>query len=131
MKRLMLAFILAAGTGAVAPTPLLAASPRLSLQCGIPNQQDIVSCRLSGRGFHPVERLHISYLVTFTALPRRHGQFPQASYRRVATSDRSGDFTRPPLGFAVVRYHESFRLTVTVAGSSGDRATTTTTAIAQ
>ncbi len=131
MKRLVPALIVAAGLALAAPLPLFAATPTLSLQCGIPNRQDIVTCRLSGRGFHPLERLQISYLVTFTALPRQHGQFPQSSYRRIATSDRAGTFTRPPLGFSVVRYHESFRLTVTVVGSRGDRATTTTVAIAQ
>jgi hypothetical protein len=127
----MLAFVLAAELALAAPLSLFAATPTLSLQCGIPNQQDIVTCRLSGRGFHPLERLQISYLLTFTALPRRHGRLPQTSYRRVATSDRAGAFTRPPLGFAVVRYHESFRLTVSVVGARGDRTTTTTVAIAQ
>lgn len=127
----MPAFILAAGAASTLSLPSFAATPTLSLLCGVPNQRDLVSCRLSGRGFHPRERLQISYLVTFTALPRRHGQFPRTLYRRIATSDRGGAFTRPPLGFAVVRYHESFRLTVTVVGARGDRATTTTVAIAQ
>ena len=131
MKPIVLAIILAIGAGAVAPTDLLAATPKLSLQCGIPDQQEIVSCRLSGHGFRPRERLQISYLVTFTAMPRQHGQFPQSNYRRLATSDRTGTFTRPPLSFVIVRYHESFRLTATVIGSSGDRASTTTVAIAQ
>lgn len=131
MKWIMPALSLAAGVASTMPPPAFAASPTLSLQCGVPNQRDIVSCRLSGRGFHPLERLRISYLVTFTALPRRHGRFPQASYHRIAMSTRTGTFIRPPLAFGVVRYHESFRLTVTVVGGRGDRATTTTVAIAQ
>lgn len=116
---------------AIPSTTSAAVSPTLSLRCGLPDQRDIVQCRLSGRGFHPREQLHVSYLVIFTALPRRHGRFPQATYRRLATADAAGAFTRPPFGFAVVRYHESYRLTVTVVGSHGDRAATTAVGIAQ
>jgi hypothetical protein len=129
MKPIVLALILAVGAGA--PSHPFISTPKLSLQCGIPDQQEIVACRLSGRGFYPGERLQISYLVTFTAMPRRHGQFPQAHYRRLATSNRTGTFMRPPLSFVIVRFHESFRLRVTVVGSRGDRATMTTIAIAQ
>lgn len=42
---------------AATPASLLVASPMLSIQCGFPNQRDIVFCRLSDRGFRPVDRL--------------------------------------------------------------------------
>lgn len=105
--------------------------PTLRLDCGIPNSQNIVGCQLSGRGFRPQERLRITYRLAFTALPRVHGHLQGQVYTRTATTDGKGAFSRPPLRFGVVRYHESFRLTATVVGASGDRATITTAAMAQ
>jgi hypothetical protein len=105
--------------------------PTLQLSCGIPNREDIVECRLSGRGFHPREVLRITYRLAFTALPRVHEHLQGKVYTRTAATDERGAFDRPPLRFGVVRYHESFRLTATAVGASGDRATITTTAIAQ
>lgn len=128
MKLFLPALLLAAVVAV--PAPLLASAPTLRLACGTPSTHEIVSCRLSGHGFTPREQVRVTYTLTFTALPRRAGKLPQHVYRRTAVTDRSGSFTRPPLGFAVVKYHESFRLTVTAVGGSGDRAAITTVAIA-
>lgn len=131
VKRLILAFTVAAGVSPLMDTIALAAAPTLHVNCDIPSRGDLVTCRLSGRGFHAQERVSVTYRVTFTTLPRRHGHLPFKVYQRRAVVDRRGRFTRPPLGFGVVRYHESFRLTVTVVGATGDRASTTFVAIAQ
>lgn len=108
-----------------------AAPAALSLRCALPDSRQIVGCSLTGRGFHPRERLRLTYTVTFTALPRRHGHLQRQVYVRTTMSDGHGRFARPPLRFGVVRYHESYRLTATAAGASGDRASITYVAIAQ
>lgn len=107
------------------------AAATLRVDCSAPDRQNTVTCRVSGTHFHPHERISITYRITFTALPRRHGRFPVHVYRRAGVTDRRGAFIRPALRFAVRRYHESFRLTVTVAGANGDRSSVTFVAIAQ
>jgi hypothetical protein len=107
------------------------ATATLRLECRPPDSRDAVSCELAGRGFHPHERLRITYRLTFTALPRVRGRLPQRLYVRTSVTDAAGAFRRPPLRFGVVRYHESFRLTATAVGAAGDRATVTTVGIAQ
>ncbi|HZU11940.1 MAG TPA: hypothetical protein VFB58_03800 [Chloroflexota bacterium] len=119
-----------AGACALSTAPS-AARPVLRLHCGIPNRQEIVTCLLSGRGFHPHERVHITYRLTFTALPRVHGHLPGKVYSRAAVTNRKGAFQRPPLRFTVVKYQESFRLVVAAVGAAGDRATIGLESIAQ
>jgi hypothetical protein len=121
------------GCAKVPPAPVSprAGGPTLSVTCGLPSAREIVTCSVSGRGFHPTERLALTYHVTFTALPRQHGRFPQSVYHRAGLTDAHGRFVRPPLRFAVVRYHEAYRLTVLVTGSAGDRAGRTLVAVAQ
>ena len=115
----------------VSALPLSGSRPALRLSCGIPNSADTVGCTLSGRGFRPRERVRITYRLSFTALPRVQGHLQGKVYTRIAATDARGAFDRPPLRFAVVRFHESFRLTATAVGASGDRATITTAAAAQ
>lgn len=131
MKRAILGIILASTIAIVDRPSSMAAAPALTLGCGTPSSQNIVPCRLSGTGFHPYEGIRITYRITFLSLPTRDGKHPEKVYVRAATTDRRGNFVRPPLRFGVVRSHESFRLSVHVRGALGDRSTTTFTAIAQ
>lgn len=107
-----------------------ASAPTLSLRCGAP-RVEVVTCRLMGRGFRAGEHLTLTYRVEFTALRRRGGRYPTRIFHRTARANARGAFTRPPLRFAVVKYHESYRVTVTVAGDAGDRARVVSVGIAQ
>ena len=104
--------------------------PTLSLHCDLPSG-GLVSCLLSGQGFDSNERLAINYHLTYLALPRINGSYQEKVWSRFASSDNTGRFIRPPLTFAVVKYHESYRLTAVVSGERIDAATTTVEAIAQ
>jgi hypothetical protein len=131
VSRLLPAAVFALSTLTPAGSPGAASAPALRLACGVPNSRNVVTCRLSGSGFHAREAVRITYRITFTALPLQHGKRPQQVYHRTARTDRAGRFVRPALGFAVVRYHESFRMVVTATGATGDGASITYTAIAQ
>lgn len=111
-------------------TPAAASTPKVRIECGIP-RREIVTCRLTGRGFRAREFVRIVYRITFTSLPRVHGKPKIKTFRRRAKTSATGAFIRPPLRFSVVRYHESFRLAVNVVGEHGDRATVTDVSIAQ
>jgi hypothetical protein len=130
MKRLLIAGLCAAALTLTAHHSIFA-SPALKLSCALPNQHNIVLCELRGQGFRARERVHISYRVTFLALPPVHGRRPTKVYRRITGTNQYGSFVRPPLGFGITPGHESYRLTARVVGMAGDWASTTFTAIAQ
>ncbi|GAC1328333.1 MAG: hypothetical protein NVS2B16_12770 [Chloroflexota bacterium] len=104
--------------------------PALTLVCGLPSR-GTVSCRLSGHDFDPAQRVAITYHLTYLALPRRNGSYQERVWAHFATTNADGSFVRPPLVFGVVKYHESYRLTVTVNGERSDAATVTLVATAQ
>jgi hypothetical protein len=90
-----------------------------------------VTCRLSGRGFAPGERIAIDYHLIYLALPTVNGSYRESVWSRIGSTDAAGSFVRPPLAFSVVPYHESDRVTVVVDGLDGDAAVTTVEAMAQ
>ena len=93
--------------------------------------QNLVLCRLSGKGFQPRERVAITYRVTFLAQQGQGGKHPERVYKRTGVTDGHGGLMRPALGFTVVPDHESYRLSVSVRGGSRDSATIAYTATAQ
>jgi hypothetical protein len=110
--------------------PASASTAKVSLGCELPNN-GVVACRLAGTGFHAREHVRVTYRVQFTALPPVHGKIQTTVYRRDATSNAQGAFLRPLLRFAVIKYHESYKVTVSAVGDRGDRAQLTYVAIAQ
>jgi hypothetical protein len=107
-----------------------AAGAKLRITCTAPSHE-VISCRLAGAGFRAHEHLAITYRVEYTALPLVHGQYPTRVFRRNGQTDGAGAFLRPPLRFAVVKNHESYRVTTTVIGKQGDRVSSTAVGIAQ
>ena len=106
--------------------PVAASWPLISFPCGAPLNAR-VACQLSGYGFHAHEQVSIIYDVSITTA---HGPV-RTVYRRASRTDGAGSFARPTFWFRVDPREESSRVTVTVQGARGDRATVSAIGIAQ
>jgi len=104
---------------ALAPSAALASSSSLSLQC-TPTRAGATyftnTCQLAGYGFHPHERIQITYTVSSGG--------SKTVYRRRGVTDGRGTFVRPPFVFTVDPRKIGFGLNVVVKGTYGDYATT-------
>ena len=100
-----------------------ATMPRLWFPCGAPASAAVVTCRLSGKGFYPHERVRIAYHVDISMASGRH---VRPVYHRTTTTDGRGSFTRPVFWLRVDPRVLIYKTTVVVTGLRGDQATITT-----
>ena len=120
---LMGAFIAGAVASANVRDARAASMPRLSFPCGVPSSTAVVTCRLSGKGFYPHERLGIAYRVDINLASGRH---VRTVYHRTTITDGRGSFTRPVFRLRVDPGVLIYTTTVVVTGRRGDQATITT-----
>ena len=120
---LMAAFIAGAVASGNVHGARAASMPRLSFLCGAPSSAAVVTCRLSGKGFYPHERVRIAYHVDVSMASGRH---VRAVYHRTTITDGRGSFTRPVFRLRVDSHVLIYTTTVVVTGLRGDQATITT-----
>ena len=120
---LMAAFIAGAVASGNVHGARAASMPRLSFLCGAPSSAAVVTCRLSGKGFYPHERVRIAYHVDVSMASGRHFR---VVYHRTTTTDGRGSFTRPAFWLHVDPRVLIYKTTVVVTGLRGDQATITT-----
>ena len=120
---LMGAFIAGAVAGGHVHGARAASMPRLSFPCGVPSSTAVVTCRLSGKGFYPHERVRIAYRVDISLAS---GRRVRTVYHRTTITDRRGSFTRPVFWLRVDPRVLIYTTTVVVTGRRGDQATITT-----
>jgi hypothetical protein len=82
-----------------------------------------MTCRLSGTGFYPRERVRIAYRVDISLARGRH---VRTVYHRTTITDGRGSFTRPVFWLRVDPGVLIYTTTVVVTGLHGDQATITT-----
>jgi lipoprotein-anchoring transpeptidase ErfK/SrfK len=120
MNRILLSLTIPLLALAIAlPRAASAAPAALDLPCSPSSGQNAITCRLSGSGFAPGEKLTITYRIV---LPGKAGV---QTWSRKGQADSRGKFVRPVLGFAVSGSKQPYRVTVTVVGTSGKRTTLT------
>ena len=120
---LMAAFIAGAVASGNVHGVRAASMPRLSFLCGAPSSAAVVTCRLSGKGFYPHERVRIAYRADISLASGRH---VRSVYHRTAITDGRGSFTRPVFWLRVDPRVLIYTTTVVVTGLRGDQATITT-----
>ena len=120
---LMAAFIAGAVASGNVHGARAASMPRLSFLCGAPSSAAVVTCRLSGKGFYPHERVRIAYRADISLASGRH---VRSVYHRTAITDGRGSFTRPVFRLRVDSHVLIYTTTVVVTGLRGDQATITT-----
>jgi hypothetical protein len=120
---LMGAFMAGAVASAHVQDARAASMPHLSFPCGTPSSAAVVTCRLSGKGFYPHERVRIAYRVDISLASGRH---VRAVYHRTTITDGRGSLTRPVFRLRVDPGVLIYTTTVVVTGLRGDQATITT-----
>jgi hypothetical protein len=120
---LMGAFIAGAVVSGALHGASAASMPHLSFPCGAPSSAAVVTCRLSGKGFYPHERVRIAYRVDISLTSGRH---VRAVYRRTTITDGRGSLTRPVFRLRVDPRVLIYTTTVVVTGLRGNYATITT-----
>jgi hypothetical protein len=120
---LMGAFIAGAVASANVRDAHAASMPRLSFPCSGPSSAAVVTCRLSGKGFYPHERVRIAYRVDISLASGRH---VRTVYHHTTITDGRGSFTRPVLWLRVDPHVLIYTTTAVVTGLRGDQATITT-----
>jgi len=110
--------LLGTATFTVVPRSQPASGPLLVFQC-LATTGTNVDCRLQGRGFTPMESVHISYAVTI----RDSQDAPlTTTYRRTGRVGADGSFTRPLFSFDQNAVDQTYSVKATAVGVRGDRA---------
>ncbi len=101
-------------------TATAASHPTLSLP--ITFKRSTAYAHLSGHGFYARERVQITYTVRVAVGSVRQHRLTTAVYRRTATTDAHGSFTRPPLYVRFDTQNPDIGVRLTVTGARGDHA---------
>jgi len=110
--------LLGTATFTVVPRSQPASGPLLVFRC-LATTGTNVDCRLQGRGFVPLESVHISYAVTI----RDSQDAPLTiTYRRTGRVGANGSFTRPLFSFYQNAVYQTYSVKATAVGVGGDRA---------
>lgn len=93
----------------------------LTLHCATVGGRSSASCQLVGHGFRPREHVRVSYTV---AVYHGQGRASRSQYGRDVTTGARGNFTRPPLLFALDPRDGTYEVTAVAIGAHGNRAAT-------
>ncbi len=94
----------------------------LTLHCAAVGGRSSANCQLVGHSFRPREHVRVSYTV---AVYHGQGRASRSQYGRDVTTGARGNFTRPPLLFALdPRDGTYYEVTAVAIGAHGNRAAT-------